>query len=68
LTSTTACTPNGLVASIVLEELGIDYETVALKIQTNVQKEEWFLKIKCVHDLAEDLLIPSQCMSLSETR
>jgi hypothetical protein len=36
------------VASIVLEELGIDYETVALKIQTNVQKEEWFLKIKCV--------------------
>jgi len=41
----TAGTPNGQKASITLEELGISYETVAIDISKNTQKEEWFLKI-----------------------
>jgi len=38
-------TPNGIKASILLEELGLDYKTVPIDISTNVQKEPWFLKI-----------------------
>ncbi|KAJ3039149.1 hypothetical protein HDV00_012555 [Rhizophlyctis rosea] len=38
-------TPNGHKASIVLEELGLQYDVKPINISTNVQKEEWFLKI-----------------------
>ncbi|KAJ5145901.1 uncharacterized protein N7515_000465 [Penicillium bovifimosum] len=38
-------TPNGIKASITLEELGLHYKTHAVDISTNVQKEDWFLKI-----------------------
>lgn len=38
-------TPNGQKASIALEELGLKYETYRLDITTNIQKEDWFLKI-----------------------
>ena len=41
----TSATPNGWKASITLEELGLSYEVKALDISTNVQKEDWFLKI-----------------------
>jgi glutathione S-transferase len=33
-------TPNGIKASITLEELGLQYKTEGLNIGTNVQKEE----------------------------
>ncbi|KAJ5294583.1 hypothetical protein N7508_009404 [Penicillium antarcticum] len=38
-------TPNGVKASITLEELGIPYKTEGINISTNIQKEDWFLKI-----------------------
>ncbi|OGE57886.1 hypothetical protein PENARI_c001G03621 [Penicillium arizonense] len=38
-------TPNGIKASITLEELGLPYKTEGINISTNVQKEDWFLKI-----------------------
>ncbi|KAJ5287646.1 hypothetical protein N7478_003332 [Penicillium angulare] len=38
-------TPNGIKASIALEELGLPYKTVPMNIGTNIQKEDWFLKI-----------------------
>ncbi|GIJ86482.1 hypothetical protein Asppvi_005371 [Aspergillus pseudoviridinutans] len=38
-------TPNGVKASITLEELGLSYKTEPINISTNLQKEEWFLKI-----------------------
>ncbi len=38
-------TPNGYKASCTLEELGLPYETHAVDIGTNVQKEPWFLAI-----------------------
>ncbi|KAJ5918823.1 hypothetical protein N7454_009967 [Penicillium verhagenii] len=38
-------TPNGIKASITLEELGLAYKTVPIDISTNIQKEDWFLKI-----------------------
>ncbi|KUI60081.1 Disulfide-bond oxidoreductase YfcG [Cytospora mali] len=41
----TAQTPNGIKVSILLEELGLSYETTAIDISKNVQKEDWFLKI-----------------------
>ena len=34
-------TPNGVKASITLEELGLPYKTEAIDINTNVQKEEY---------------------------
>lgn len=34
-------TPNGIKASITLEELGLPYKTVGIDIGTNVQKEEY---------------------------
>lgn len=41
----TAQTPNGIKVSILLEELGLPYETTAIDISKNVQKEAWFLEI-----------------------
>lgn len=34
-------TPNGIKASITLEELGLPYKTEPIDISTNVQKEEY---------------------------
>lgn len=45
-------TPNGQKASIAFEELGLKYETYRLDITTNVQKEDWFLKINRMLDHA----------------
>lgn len=36
-------TPNGVKASITLEELGLPYKTEAIDISSNVQKEEYGL-------------------------
>lgn len=41
----TAPTPNGWKASITLEELELPYETHAINLGANEQKEEWFLEI-----------------------
>ena len=41
----TSPTPNGWKASVALEELQIAYETHAIDLSKNIQKEEWFLKI-----------------------
>lgn len=41
----TAPTPNGFEISILLEELGIDYEVCPIDLKAQEQKEEWFLKI-----------------------
>ena len=41
----TAPTPNGWKASVTLEELELPYETHAVDLSKNVQKEEWFLKL-----------------------
>ena len=38
-------TPNGLKASVAMEELGLEYDVQSLDISTNVQKEDWFLAI-----------------------
>eukprot|EP00891_Asterochloris_glomerata_P003660 jgi/Astpho2/3660/Aster-07862 len=45
ITLLTAGTPNGHKASIMLEELGIPYETKAVAISKNEQKQDWFTKI-----------------------
>ncbi|MCA9695073.1 MAG: glutathione S-transferase N-terminal domain-containing protein [Nannocystaceae bacterium] len=41
----TARTPNGIKASIALEELGLDYEVHPIRLGEGDQKQEWFLKI-----------------------
>ncbi|KAH6669164.1 glutathione S-transferase GstA [Plectosphaerella plurivora] len=41
----TGATPNGIKASILLEELGLPYELHAIDISKNTQKEPWFLEI-----------------------
>ena len=41
----TASTPNGFKASVTLEELGLEYETHAINMPENEQKEEWFLAL-----------------------
>ena len=41
----TSPTPNGHKASVTLEELGLAYETQAIDLSKNVQKEAWFLAI-----------------------
>ncbi|KAI1330088.1 glutathione S-transferase [Xylariaceae sp. FL0255] len=41
----TAGTPNGIKASILLEELGLEYKVTAIDMSKNVQKEPWFLEI-----------------------
>ncbi|KAJ0426834.1 glutathione S-transferase [Aspergillus carlsbadensis] len=38
-------TPNGIKASITLEELGIEYKIEPVNISKNIQKEDWYLKI-----------------------
>lgn len=46
ITLYTGQTPNGIKASILLEELGIaGYEVYAIKMMENEQKEPWFLEI-----------------------
>ena len=45
ITLYTAGTPNGLKASVTLEELGIEYDVHNIKIGENEQKQDWFLKI-----------------------
>lgn len=41
----TAGTPNGLKPALLLEELGLKYEVVAIDIMKNTQKEQWYLDI-----------------------
>lgn len=41
----TARTPNGFKVSVMLEELGIAYETHVVKLMEGEQKQDWFLKI-----------------------
>jgi glutathione S-transferase len=41
----TSPTPNGHKASVTLEELGLPYETHAIDLSKNQQKEPWFLAI-----------------------
>lgn len=41
----TTGTPNGIKASIMLEELGLPYEVTAIQLGKNTQKEDWFLEI-----------------------
>ena len=38
-------TPNGIKASILLEELGLPYDVTEITFSTNQQKEPWFLEI-----------------------
>ncbi|KAF2400207.1 glutathione S-transferase [Trichodelitschia bisporula] len=45
ITLYTAQTPNGIKASIALEELGLPYKVRQLSFKTNEQKEPWFLEI-----------------------
>jgi glutathione S-transferase len=45
ITLYTEGTPNGLKASIVLEELGLEYKVVTLDFNVHEQKESWFLEI-----------------------
>ncbi|KAM0354221.1 hypothetical protein ACHAPU_001259 [Fusarium lateritium] len=45
ITLYTMNTPNGIKASILLEELNLDYKVEAVDITKNTQKEDWFLKI-----------------------
>lgn len=37
-------TPNGIKASITLEELGLSYKTESIDISTNIQKEEYAIR------------------------
>ena len=41
----TTGTPNGLKASIALEEMKLDYQVTPINLSERVQKEDWFLKI-----------------------
>lgn len=41
----TAGTPNGLKASIALEEVGLDYRVTPINLSEQVQKKDWFLQI-----------------------
>jgi glutathione S-transferase len=45
ITLYTTQTPNGIKASILLEELGLEYKVHAIKMMNNEQKEDWFLEI-----------------------
>ncbi|KAH7141342.1 glutathione S-transferase [Dactylonectria estremocensis] len=45
ITLYTVGTPNGIKASILLEELGLDYKVYPIKMASNEQKEPWFLDI-----------------------
>ena len=41
----TAQTPNGIKVSMMLEELGLEYQVTELSFSKNEQKEPWFLEI-----------------------
>ncbi len=41
----TAATPNGRKVSILLEELGLDYEVKRLRLDQKEQKQDWYLRI-----------------------
>lgn len=41
----TSTTPNGRKASIMLEETGIEYNTIHIHLTAKEQKEEWYLKL-----------------------
>src|SRR5262249_32092217 len=41
----TSATPNGWKASVTLEELELPYETHAIELSSQQQKQDWFLKI-----------------------
>lgn len=58
-------TPNGQKIAITLEELGLKYETVHIDISTNVQKEEWFLKINRKRSITHS--VPSSHINTSHT-
>jgi glutathione S-transferase len=45
ITLYTVNTPNGIKASILLEELNLDYKVHAIKMNDNEQKQPWFLEI-----------------------
>ncbi|KAL6407939.1 glutathione S-transferase [Ilyonectria robusta] len=45
ITLYTVGTPNGIKASILLEELNLDYKVYNIKMMENEQKEPWFLEI-----------------------
>lgn len=45
ITLYTAATPNGRKVSILLEECGLKYQTVALNLGEQEQKQDWYLKI-----------------------
>ncbi|KAH6889813.1 glutathione S-transferase [Thelonectria olida] len=45
ITLYTVGTPNGIKASILLEELGLDYKVYPIRMSENEQKEPWFLEI-----------------------
>jgi glutathione S-transferase len=45
ITLYTAATPNGIKASVMLEELGLKYEVHAISLSDLEQKEDWFLKL-----------------------
>ncbi|KAJ2983070.1 hypothetical protein NQ176_g968 [Zarea fungicola] len=45
ITLYTVTTPNGIKASILLEELKLDYKVRAIKMTEHEQKEPWFLEI-----------------------
>ncbi|KAI5468025.1 glutathione S-transferase [Mariannaea sp. PMI_226] len=45
ITLYTVGTPNGIKASIALEELGLDYKVYPIRMGDNEQKEPWFLEI-----------------------
>jgi Glutathione S-transferase, N-terminal domain len=48
LTLYTDKTPNGYKASVTLEELGLEYETMHIKISTGEQKKPEFLEVKSI--------------------
>jgi GST-like protein len=45
ITLYTTATPNGIKASIALEEMGLSYDVHAIDLSSLEQKEDWFLKI-----------------------
>ncbi|KAL2211851.1 glutathione S-transferase [Sarocladium strictum] len=45
ITLYTVGTPNGIKASIALEELGLEYKVYPIRMSDNEQKEPWFLEI-----------------------
>ena len=45
ITLYTTATPNGIKASIALEEMGLPYDVHAIDLSSLEQKQDWFLKI-----------------------